>query len=98
MVQFRYPYAITKNLDYVSPQVVLELGTHAEFVPDDRFYDPSRSPPKNFRMLLWMETLPSSPCSRSVNLLGESNNSSCREYYRPTDKEQSPGRYSRLLL
>jgi hypothetical protein len=24
-------------LDYVSPQVVLELGTHAEFVPHDRF-------------------------------------------------------------
>jgi hypothetical protein len=36
-VQFRYPTAITKNLDYVSPQVVLELGTHAEFVPRDRF-------------------------------------------------------------
>jgi hypothetical protein len=33
VVQFRYPTAITKNLDYVSPQVVLELGTHAEFVP-----------------------------------------------------------------
>jgi hypothetical protein len=37
VVQFRYPTAITKNLDYVSPQVVLELGTHAEFVPHDRF-------------------------------------------------------------
>ncbi len=37
VVQFRYPTAITKNLDYVSPQVVLELGTHAEFVPQDRF-------------------------------------------------------------
>jgi hypothetical protein len=37
VVQFRYPIAITKNLHYVSPQVVLELGTHAEFVPHDRF-------------------------------------------------------------
>jgi hypothetical protein len=37
VVQFRYPTAITKNLDYVSPQVVFELGTHAEFVPHDRF-------------------------------------------------------------
>jgi hypothetical protein len=37
VVQFRYPTAITKNLDYVSSQVVLELGTHAEFVPHDRF-------------------------------------------------------------
>jgi hypothetical protein len=37
VVQFRYPAATAKNLDYVSPQVVLELGTHAEFVPHDRF-------------------------------------------------------------
>jgi len=37
VAQFRYPTATTKNLDYVSPQVVLELGTHAEFVPHDRF-------------------------------------------------------------
>src|SRR4029077_4881637 len=37
VIQFRYPTAIRKNLDYVSPQVVLELGTHAEFVPHDRF-------------------------------------------------------------
>jgi hypothetical protein len=37
VVRFRYPTAITKSLAYVSPQVVLELGTHAEFVPRDRF-------------------------------------------------------------
>ena len=36
-VEFRYPAASTRNLDYVTPQVVLELGTHAEFVPHDRF-------------------------------------------------------------
>lgn len=36
-VQFRYPAASTKSLDYVAPQVVLELGTHAEFVPHDSF-------------------------------------------------------------
>jgi hypothetical protein len=36
-VQFRYPAASTKNLAYVAPQVVLELGTHAEFVPHDNF-------------------------------------------------------------
>lgn len=36
-IEFRYPAASTKNLDYVTPQVVLELGTHAEFVPHDRF-------------------------------------------------------------
>jgi hypothetical protein len=36
VVQFRYPTA-AKKLDYVAPQVVLELGTHAEFVPHDNF-------------------------------------------------------------
>jgi len=37
VVRFRYPTATTKSLAYISPQVVLELGTHAEFVPRDRF-------------------------------------------------------------
>lgn len=37
VVQFRYPAASTKSLSYVAPQVVLELGTHAEFVPRDQF-------------------------------------------------------------
>jgi hypothetical protein len=37
VVEFRYPVASTKGLDYVNPRVVLELGTHAEFVPHDRF-------------------------------------------------------------
>ena len=27
----------SKSIAYVSPQVVLELGTHAEFIPQDRF-------------------------------------------------------------
>jgi hypothetical protein len=37
VVSFRYPTSTAKALPYVSPQVVLELGTHAEFVPHDRF-------------------------------------------------------------
>jgi hypothetical protein len=37
VVQFRYPTAGAKDVPYVVPQVVLELGTHAEFVPHDRF-------------------------------------------------------------
>jgi hypothetical protein len=37
VVQFRYPTASAKGLDYLNPKVVLELGTHAEFVPHDRF-------------------------------------------------------------
>ena len=37
VVRFRYPTASAKALPYVFPQVVLELGTHAEFVPHDNF-------------------------------------------------------------
>ena len=37
VVEFRYPSAGSKSLNYVAPQVVLELGTHAEFVPHDLF-------------------------------------------------------------
>jgi hypothetical protein len=37
VIQFRYPTASKKSLAYVAPQVVLELGTHAEFVPHGRF-------------------------------------------------------------
>jgi len=37
VVQFRYPAATATGLPYVPPQVVLELGTHAEFVPHDNF-------------------------------------------------------------
>ena len=37
VVRFHYPAAGAKSLAYVAPQVVLEMGTHAEFVPRDRF-------------------------------------------------------------
>jgi hypothetical protein len=36
VVRFQYPSA-APTLDYIKPQVILELGTHAEFVPRDRF-------------------------------------------------------------
>lgn len=36
VVRFQYPSAASK-LDYIKPQVILELGTHAEFVPRDHF-------------------------------------------------------------
>lgn len=37
IIRFRYPTASSKALAYVNPQVVLELGTHAEFVPHADF-------------------------------------------------------------
>jgi Nucleotidyl transferase AbiEii toxin, Type IV TA system len=37
VVEFHYPPASTNALSYIAPQVVLELGTHAEFAPHDKF-------------------------------------------------------------
>ncbi len=37
IVHFAYPAANPGRLDYIAPHVVLELGTHAEFAPHDRF-------------------------------------------------------------
>lgn len=37
VVRFEYHVGSAKSLAYVVPQVVLELGTHAEFVPRDNF-------------------------------------------------------------
>jgi hypothetical protein len=37
VVRFHYPAAIATRLAYIAPQVVLELGTHAEFIPRGEF-------------------------------------------------------------
>ena len=37
IVRFRYPAGVATGLAYVAPQVILELGTHAEFVPHGRY-------------------------------------------------------------
>lgn len=37
VVNFRYPAAVGSRFAYVAPQVVLELGTHAEFIPRGEF-------------------------------------------------------------
>lgn len=37
IVRFRYPSGAATSLAYVVPQVVLEMGTHAEFVPRAHF-------------------------------------------------------------
>lgn len=37
VVRFQYPKAVVQHVRYIAPQVVLELGTHAEFVPRDDF-------------------------------------------------------------
>ena len=36
-IRFRYPEAVPNQVAYVKPEVVLELGTHAEFIPRGQF-------------------------------------------------------------
>jgi hypothetical protein len=92
VVRFRYPRSVQSELAYVSPQVILELGTHAEFIPRDHF--PIRSfaaaefpnvfeePEVGVTALLARRTF-----WEKVTILHA-------EYYRAGDKEL-PGRYSR---
>jgi hypothetical protein len=37
VVRFRFPRTIESAEPYITPQVILELGTHAEFVPRETF-------------------------------------------------------------
>jgi hypothetical protein len=37
VVRFEYPRAVRQRVAYIVPQVVLELGTHAEFIPRGDF-------------------------------------------------------------
>lgn len=50
-VRFRYPKSVKSEVSYVSQQVVLELGTHAEFIPRENFLIRS-SPRRSFRSCL----------------------------------------------
>lgn len=37
IVEFEYPISIEAKLDYIRPRVILELGTHAEPVPNENY-------------------------------------------------------------
>lgn len=92
IVEFRYPRASTKKLDYVTPQVVLELGTHAEFVPHDVFTVRSFAG----------EEFPNVVTDRDISVMAllakrtfwEKATILHAEYHRPSDKAL-PDRYSR---
>jgi hypothetical protein len=92
VVLFRYPAAATQRLTYIRPQVVLELGTHAEFVPRDWFTIrpfvaeefPSFMPDGEARVEAIL----------AKRTFWEKATILHAEYYRPQDKAL-PGRYSR---
>jgi hypothetical protein len=92
LVRFRYPRSVQSELSYIAPQVILELGTHAEFIPRDRFLIRSfaasefpkmfEAPEVGVTALLAKRTF-----WEKVTILHA-------EYYRAADKPL-PGRYSR---
>ena len=92
VVRFRYPPGMTAGLAYVRPQVVLELGTHAEFVPRDRFAIRS----------FVAEEFPDLIGEAQIDVVAllakrtfwEKATILHAEYHRPADKAL-PGRYSR---
>jgi len=91
-VEFEYPAALEMKLEYIRPQVVLELGTHAEPIPNGLF------PVRPFAAEKFSKffTEPSCPVKTVVarRTFWEKATILHSEYYRPLEKRMLP-RYSR---
>jgi hypothetical protein len=92
VVRFQYPTATTKPLSYVTPQVVLELGTHAEFVPRARFG--IRSFVAEEFPKLMADAVAEVEAILAKRTFWEKATILHAEHYRPPDR-LFPGRYSR---
>ena len=92
LVRFIYPTSTTKSLAYVVPHVVLELGTHAEFVPHDRFT--IRSLVAEEFPALFTDVNASVIALLAKRTFWEKATILHAEYYRPSDKAL-PERYAR---
>jgi hypothetical protein len=92
IVEFEYPASIETNLDYIRPQVVLELGTHAEPVPNGN-YDITPFAAEHFPKLF---TKPKCSIATVVarRTFWEKATILHAEYHRPLNKPM-PLRYSR---
>lgn len=91
-VAFRYPSALETRLAYIKPQVVLELGTHAEPIPRDIY---SLKP---FAAVHFPELFDRPSCDVTAvvarRTFWEKATILHAEYHRPLDKAMLP-RYSR---
>lgn len=92
VVHFAYPAATSGSLDYIAPHVVLELGTHAEFVPHDRFTIRSFVAEEFPKVVEDVEISLSALLAKRT--FWEKATILHAEYYRPTEKSL-PTRYSR---
>jgi Nucleotidyl transferase AbiEii toxin, Type IV TA system len=92
IVRFYYPAAVASRVAYIAPQVTLELGTHAEFVPRGEFSIRSFAADE-------FPNLFNQPGVRVTSLLAkrtfwEKATILHAEFYRPPEKP-TPARYSR---
>ncbi len=92
IVRFIYPRGASKTAHYVSPQVILEMGTHAEFVPRDRFMVRSFIAEEFPHFVEDLEIPVVALLAKRT--FWEKATILHAEYHRPNDKAL-PGRYSR---
>jgi hypothetical protein len=92
IVGFEYPTSIEAKLDYIRPRVILELGTHAEPVPNEN-YDVTPFAAKHFPKL-FTEPVCSITTVVARRTFWEKATILHAEYHRPSGKP-IPLRYSR---
>jgi len=91
-VEFEYPASIEARLDYIRPRVILELGTHAEPVPNEN-YDVTPFAAKYF-LQLFTEPACSIATVVAKRTFWEKATILHAEYHRPPGRP-IPLRYSR---
>ena len=92
VVRFAYPRAVRQHVAYILPQVVLELGTHAEFIPRGDFTIQSFAAVE-FPHLFGSVNVPVTSLL-AKRTFWEKATILHAEFHRPTDKPM-PLRYSR---
>jgi hypothetical protein len=92
IVRFSFPRAVGRDVDYIAPQVVLELGTHAEFIPRGDFIIRSFAAVEFPDLFNEAGALVTSLLAKRT--FWEKATILHAEFHRPSDKP-TPGRYSR---
>jgi hypothetical protein len=92
VVRFFYPKAVGRDVAYIAPQVVLELGTHAEFIPRGDFIIRSFAASEFPDLFDEAGVLVTSLLAKRT--FWEKATILHAEFHRPADKP-TPGRHSR---
>lgn len=92
VVRFFYPPAIAARVSYIAPQVTLELGTHAEFIPRGEFRIRSFAAGEFPKLFSQPDVLVTSLLAKRT--FWEKATILHAEFHRPAEKAM-PARYSR---